>query len=339
MFHSARIKLTAWYLLIIMSVSLTFSFVIYRAITHEVERFDRIRALRLEHRIPVQRVLLPPPLQNPELVAETKNRVLTILFLINSGIFVLSGGLGYFLAGRTLTPIKEMIDEQNRFIADASHELKTPLTSLKTAFEVYLRNKHRTLQESETIIAESIEEVNKLQSLAQSLLELSHYENANQAVFFEPVIISDVIEGAIRRVSPMAQRKKMMIINKTKPITLQGDKTRLTDLFVILLDNAIKYSPDHSKVTVEMAKKDKGVTISVADQGIGIDEKDLPHIFDRFYRADAARSKTGGGGYGLGLSIAKKIADIHNGSIRAESKIHKGSNFTVRLPLKGGENT
>lgn len=338
MFHSARITLTAWYLLIIMSVSITFSFVTYRVLVHEVERFDRARAFHIQHRLQLEGVPPPPSFTNPELVKEIEQRILTVLVLINSGILLLSGGLGYFLAGRTLAPIKEMMDEQNRFIEDVSHELKTPLTSLKSAFEVYLRNKHHTTQEANSIIRESIDEVNKLQSLAESMLELSHYEKQNHAMFFETVILAKIIDEAIRRIGPMAKRKKITIENNAKSLAVLGNATQLTDLFAILLDNAVKYSPSHSTVSVETAEQNKEVSISVIDHGIGIEEKDLPHIFDRFYRADTARSKTGGGGYGLGLSIAKKIIDAHSGSINVESKIHKGTTCTVRLSLKGGEN-
>lgn len=337
MFHSARITLTAWYLLIIMAVSVTFSVVIYRVLVGEVERFDRVRTLRMEYRIkPVAGQVLPLPPPNPELIEETKQRIITFLVLINAGILVLSGGLGYFLAGRTLAPIGEMMDTQNRFIADVSHELKTPLTSLKTAFEVFLRNKHRTLPESETLASESIEEVNRLQSLAESMLELSNYENPNQSLYFEKLNIAKIINDAIRRVGPMAKEKKIVIENNIKPLIVEGNSTRLTELFVILLDNAIKYSPVQSTVALETEKNDGNIRISVIDHGAGIGKKDLPHIFDRFYRADTARSKTGTGGYGLGLSIGKKIVAMHNGLIHAESKLKKGTTFTVLLPVRHG---
>jgi signal transduction histidine kinase len=140
MFHSARIKLTAWYFLIIMLISVSFSVGIYRVTTVELNRIERMQRLRVEREdrllMPSNEVTPRPPILDPELIAETKNRFKIILFLINLGILAVSTGGGYFLAGRTLRPIKEMLDEQSRFITDASHELRTPLTSLKTEIEV-----------------------------------------------------------------------------------------------------------------------------------------------------------------------------------------------------------
>lgn len=335
MFHSARLKLTAWYLLIIMAVSITFSVVIYTVLAHEVERFDRTRALRME-RVLIQDPSLipsPSPWTNPELVEETKNRILVVLVIVNSSILVISGILGFVLAGQTLAPIQEMVDEQHRFISDASHELKTPLTSLKSAFEVYLRNPDRTAHEADTVVKESITEVNKLQSLSESLLELAQYHKANGNMQFQKLSVSEVLQDAIRRVSPMAKQKKIPIDCQGKDIRIEGNKSGLVDLFVILLDNAIKYSANERAVSVLLKKQDKLAMILVKDQGAGIDKKDLPHIFDRFYRTDRARTKTAGGGYGLGLSIAKQIADVHKGRILVESKRTKGTTFTVELPI------
>ena len=334
MFRSARIKLTAWYLLIIMCVSLLFSFIIFKVESNEIDRFERIQRLRIERRL---NQFQPPPFQiptnNPELLEETKQRLLIMLAVINLGILFISGGLGYVLAGRTLKPIKEMMDEQNRFISDASHELRTPLTSLKSAFEVYLRNKQPTIPESKTLVKESINEVNKLQSLSDSLLQLAQYQTPNGNAKLEKLSVPQVIKEAIHKITPIAKQKEITIEYTPIEIIIKGNKYGLIDAIIILLDNAVKYSPDKSKVTVKTETVKNFVLISVKDNGIGINEKDLPNIFDRFYRADITRSKSHIAGYGLGLSIAKKIVDLYHGSISVKSKLGKGSNFTVRLPL------
>jgi two-component system sensor histidine kinase CiaH len=323
MFHSARIKLTAWYLLIILLISISFSAAIYRLISAEIERFERTSRIRIERRIredfaPLWDSRIPPdfPVTNPELLIETEHRVLFMLIIINCAIGIAAGGLGYILAGITLRPIKSMIDEQNRFISDASHELRTPLTSLKSAFEVYLRGK-----------------VDKLQSLSESLLEIAQYQKPDRHIVFEQLSVTEIIEGAIRRVSTVAKQKQITITSKTENISAKGNKYGLTDLFVILLDNAIKYSNKKSAVSISSHKTDGYYEVSVADHGIGISKKDLPHVFDRFFRADSARSKTGTTGYGLGLSIAKQITETHKGSIQIVSTPGQGSVCTVRLPV------
>lgn len=331
MFQRARLKLTAWYLLIIMLVSVIFSLVIFRLLSAEVERFERVQRIRIEHGLQ-NRVLVPIRLSNPELVEETKGRILFILIIVNSGVFLVSGGLGYFLAGVTLRPIKKMMDEQNQFVSDASHELRTPLTSLKSAFEVFLRGHQPSLKEAKTLALESITEVNKLQSLSESLLQLAQYQKPGTTRPFARVTLADVISQAVRKIEPVARKKAIKIKFNPKNLVVAGDKDSLVNLVVILLDNAIKYSPNNKEISISTGRTDGSVLISVSDQGVGIDPKDLPRIFDRFYRTDSARSRDKLGGYGLGLSIAKKIVESHKGSIQVESRLHKGSTFIIHLP-------
>ncbi|MBI2617289.1 HAMP domain-containing histidine kinase [Candidatus Gottesmanbacteria bacterium] len=343
MFHSARLKLTAWYLLIIMFISITFSMVIYRVLMGEVIRFEKAQRFRIEKRIetgdlfPVDtrsfHLQIPIP-ENTELIDEIRRRIIFLLTLVNGGILIVSGILGYALAGRTLKPIREMVKEQNRFISDASHELKTPLTSLKSAFEVYLRNSRPTMKEAKTLIRESIGEVDKLQSLSESLLQLAQYQNSQKQLYIEKLSLTTLLQEAIRKVRLVAQKKSIVIEKNIQDVEIEANKYSLVDLFVILLDNAIKYSPDKSRLIINTQKTDGSILVSVKDHGIGISKKDLPSIFERFYRADSARSKSESNGYGLGLAIAQKIVANHKGSIRAESILGKGSTFSVRLPLK-----
>ena len=340
MFKNARIKLTAWYLVIIMLISVSFSGVIYRVLTHEFERFERLQRFRIERRFfdenhPPQdlraKFILP---LDQDIVKEAEDRLAFVLVFINAGILIISGGVGYFLAGRTLRPIKEMVHEQNRFISDSSHELRTPLTALKTSLEVSLRDKNLTLGNAKTVIKDSINEVNSLQSLSDELLQLAQYQKPNGIKLFTEVSISEVVKVALKKIAPLARQKNISIKINIEDNRFLGSKYALVDLLVILLDNAVKYSAKKSQVVLECRKLDKQIAISVKDNGIGISEKDLPNIFDRFYRADFARSKTQAGGYGLGLSIAKKIVVMHSGSISVESKLKKGTKIIVCLPIK-----
>lgn len=333
MFRSARLKLTTWYLLIIMLISFGFSGMIYRVLTAELDRFSRLQRLRIERRFG-QEILRLQNYIDPDLAEETKWRLIVILLMINGGILFVSGGLAYFLAGKTLRPISQMLDEQNRFITDASHELKTPITSLKTALEVHLRDKNLNLGEAKKLFRENLEEVNKLQLLTERLLQLASFQSSPNLFRPESLSLNSIIRESVKRVKIKAAEKGVEIKTSDKDINFEGDKSQLTELLVILLDNAIKYSKAGGQVKVSAERCGRMISIAVADRGIGIGEKDLPHIFDRFYRADSARSKNGTGGYGLGLAIAKKIAENHHGTIVAESKIGKGSVFTVKLPIR-----
>ncbi len=334
MFKSARLKLTFWYLLIIMLISFSFSVVIYQVIGHEIERVARAQQLRFERRFGFFDDLpFPPPQIDLEIIDESKRRLILTLAVVDTSILLISGVLGYFLAGLTLSPIQKMIDEQNRFISDSSHEFRTPLTSLKSAFEVNLRDRSLKLPQARNLIRESIVEVDKLQNLSDQLLTLAQYQKPNNHLPFHRVNLKTILSQALKKVSPIAQKKSIKIKSSLIDCHLQGYQENLTDLFVIILDNAIKYSRPNKEITVSIRKTDGRVEASIADQGIGISPKDLPHIFDRFFRADQARSNNNSSGYGLGLAIAKEIVARHQGSIGVKSQPGLGSIFTISFPL------
>src|SRR4030042_3060689 len=171
MFQSARLKLTAWYVLIIMLISIGFSVTVYKSLRFELERAARMPPspppptgdIHHAPRIP------PPPRIDPAVVEEMEKRIMFGIFVINLLILGSAGGGGYFLAGKTLKPIKEMFDQQNRFIADASHELRTPLTALKSEIEVGLRDKKLNLVQVKKLLKSNLEEVNNLQVLSDDL--------------------------------------------------------------------------------------------------------------------------------------------------------------------------
>lgn len=342
MFHSARIKLTAWYLLIVMLISIAFSAAIYRVLSNELEQFARMQRVRMERErrlyydgiIPTISPKNQLPVPDPELIEEVKNHLKIILIVINGAILIISGGTGYFLAGRTLKPIKDMVDEQNRFIADASHEFRTPLTALKTNVEVTLRDKKFNVQEAKRVLEESLGDINQLQSLSDALLRLAQYQSPNGNQQFKKLSLTELLDESIKKVSQFAKQKNITLDIAVDEKHIEGDDRSLSEMLVIILDNAIKYSPHDSIVTISTKKTDSQVILQINDQGIGIEEKDIPHIFDRFYRADKSRTKSDMPGYGLGLSIAKQIVESHHGSIEVKSKLKKGTTFIIMLPKK-----
>ncbi len=332
MFENARIKLTAWYLAIIMVISLLFSFGIYSMINNEFHRFERLRVfIREDQDIHpyIQTFQAPRERIDPTFIQESRRRLIVSLVSVNILIFVLAGGAGYFLAGRTLRPIKEMVDEQNRFVSDSSHELRTPLTSLRSEIEVALRNKRLGLTDAKEVLKSNLEEVMSLQTLSDRLLELAQNGESLNQVSMQKVSLSNVVQDAIKKVSASAKAKQIKIENSAQDSKVLGIPDRLTEVFVILLDNAIKYSKVKGKVEIESKKTDGKIEVSLTDYGAGISKEDLPHIFDRFYRSDKSRTEKG---FGLGLSIAKKIIEGHGGEITVESKPDKKTTFTVSLP-------
>ena len=334
MFNLARKKLTAWYLVILMSVSISFSVVIYRGMMTEVDRFTQIQRVRLERRFDEAGIPRPPLTIDEGIIDEIKRHIILNFLGINGAIFIVMGALSYFLAGKTLHPIQEMMEEQNRFVSDASHELKTPLTAMKSALEVYARDPKLTLQEAKQVLIDNVHEVDRLQTLSESLLTLSENHIGNTSKSFSLLHLKTILTKAFNLVRHTAKEKKIEVLISSIPTQkIMGNEEKLIELFTILLDNAIKYSKDETTIKLEGKVRRNGVELSVIDKGMGIDEKDIPHVFDRFYRSDSARSKVGAGGYGLGLSIAKKIVHLHKGTIHIESVVDSGTSVIVWLPL------
>lgn len=340
MFHSARLRLTTWYVLLILSLTSLVSVFVFVGINQELTRIEHIQQ-RMTARPTPYIIPLPGSNQADKFVAvtdevdiaEIRRRIIVSIIGINAGIGLIIGAISYFLAGKTLQPIQNMVDEQRRFLADASHELRTPLTSLRTATEVSLRDKGLKLTEAKTLLKDNLDEIKNLQYLSEGLLRLSAFEKKEVDLVMESVAIDQVIKEAVKKVTAQAGLKKIKVKVSVDKTFVKGDRLALVEVVVILLDNAIKYSPRNTVITVSSQKKRSTVKIVIQDQGIGIASKDMPHIFDRFYRADESRSSTFGTGYGLGLPIAQRIVEQHAGRITVMSYPTQGSTFYVELPV------
>ncbi len=330
MFTSARVKLTIWYLFIIMVVSVLFSFAIYTGINTELQRFERLTMVRREDDFFGTRIQRQPAF-DPTMISGTRNKLILTLVLINLGIFITSGISGYVLAGKTLKPIEDMVEDQKRFIADASHELRTPLTAMKTEIEVALRDKSMTLADAKKLLKSNLEEADKMQSLSNYLLSLSRYQNNTSTFPLEKFSLTELLKEVVDKLQITANAKDIVLKTEMKEVEVSGNRDSLRELFTILVDNAIKYSGNGKEVIVKAVKKDKHAVVQVQDFGVGIKASEIPHIFDRFYRADSSRSKSTVEGYGLGLSIAKSIVDLHHGKIDVKSTPGQGTTFTVMI--------
>jgi two-component system, OmpR family, sensor histidine kinase CiaH len=337
MFQAARLKLTLWYLLAIMVISSLFSLAIYSNVSHQIEGLikmqnDRIRNFQFQgtqNNFP-HPPDAPPIISSADLQKQEQQLALTLI-LINAGILVVSGAGGYILAGKTLYPIKDMVDEQNQFISSASHELRTPIAALRAEMEGSLLEKHLTDQQARQLIESNLEELGVLQNLSSDLLRITRVHHFNSHHGLEDVSLLEAINLAHKKISALAVKKKISIDIKVANVSIKGEKSSLVELFTIFLDNALKYSPSGSTINISSAVVHRDVKISITDQGVGISATDLPHIFERFYRGDKSRSQVEG--FGLGLAIAKKIAESFNGSIAVSSQLGQGSTFTVTFPL------
>lgn len=327
MFQSATLKLTGWYLLILMTISLLFSAAIYTISSYQINiRLERLQtSLQTQSTIEFQRGLAI----RVEEAGEASIEIIKSLFIANV-LIVISGGVGsHLLARRTLRPIQKAHESQSRFTSDASHELRTPMAAMKAEIEVTLRDKKATKDELKKVIRSNLEEVEKLSRLSEMLLNLSRLDHGK----LEQTAVN-LYETAIDVLSQYNQPDDRIVVKSTKHSFVMGNKEALTELVSVLVDNALKYSPDDSLVVISLSRRSHHfVCFEITNTGPGIDESTLPFVFDRFYRADSSRTSGHQKGYGLGLSLAKKIIELHNGELSASSIPNHATTFTVLLPM------
>lgn len=332
MFFNTRIRLTIWYIAIVAIVSFSFSAIIYRGVITDLERGFMMAEAHLTNPGP----FTPPRFVTLSILSEdfekAKHAVAIRLISINGVIIAASGIAAYILAGKTLEPLQLALEEQKRFTADAGHELKTPLTALRTELEVALRDKKTTLRDVKALLKSNLEEVISLQRLSENLMLLNRYSQTHNGLHTSELNGREIIEKATKKLEPLAKAKKIKIAANLADAKIKADAQSLEELIVILLDNAIKYSPEKSVVEVRSEVYRNNFTIEVKDHGTGISKEDQEHLFDRFYRADVSRTKNKADGFGLGLAIAKEIVERHKGEISVSSKLGQGSTFTIVLP-------
>jgi len=252
----------------------------------------------------------------------------------------LSGRLPIYPTGDELQRLAETCNEMlarlegavgriNRFTADASHELRSPISFIRTVAEFALSHPDlnpEARQGFQDILAESLE----ASRLLEDMLTLARADAGRLEVKLEPLDLSKLVEDVCEKARPSAERKLQAFIVRAgdgRPVQVRGDRSSLGRLFWTLLDNAVKYTPEHGRIEVALEQSGSQAQVSVRDSGIGIPREALPRVFDRFFRADPARSESDG--TGLGLAIAKWIADAHHATLSAESDEGEGAVFSV----------
>ena len=241
---------------------------------------------------------------------------------------------GYFLSGRSLIPIKENMVAQQEFMADASHELRTPIAVIRTNLEVVRSCDDETVESQRQWLDNAYQETKRMHHIVEDLMFLARSDAGEVHETVEQIDLGFLCAEVTERMMSVAQTKHIMLYTEISDdeLLFDGDEKHLTQLLVILIDNAIKYSEENTAITVQADIKDYHYRIRVKDQGVGIAPDELEKVFQRFYRVDKTRSRAEGG-TGLGLSIAAWITGHYGGSIKAISDGHNGTTMQVLLPV------
>lgn len=315
-------RLALSYLAVIMTLSLVFSVIIYAITSVQLNRplppsehaqqplelVERQFSRRLEQRN-----------------RETRGSVIMSLAALNGVMLLVGYRLSLLLARRTLAPIERSIEQQVQFVSDASHELRTPLTALMTTNEVALRKKTLDEKKARVVFQRNIDEVEKLRELTDNLLQLTQVDN--QQIEKQAVDMAKLVRDTVDRYQPVADKKQVVLDMQVPSVTRVVAVAAAAQILGTLVDNAIKYSPPGSTVVIRL----DGQTLSVVDQGIGIAKQDQAKIFNRFYRSDEARTRGHSSGYGLGLAIARAVADKNGYQLSVKSELGQGSIFSLHF--------
>lgn len=240
--------------------------------------------------------------------------------------------ISFFLSRLALKPVERAWSQQSQFSADASHELKTPLTVILANVGIIQSRPHETVASQRKWLSFIEEEALRMKGLVEDLLYLAKNDDAHTTLDMEPVNISDILTGSVLRFETVAFENQIALESEIQEnLTMFGNRTALQRLGDILLDNGIKYSGAGGRVCLRLYRQQDKIGLSITNSGTPIPAENLSHIFERFYRADSSRSRESGG-YGLGLAIAHSIVTSHSGQITANSTKETGTTFTVTFP-------
>ena len=250
----------------------------------------------------------------------------TLLFLGGMAVIFL---ISLFLSGLAVKPVKKAWEQQKQFVADASHELKTPLTVILANNNIMMSHKDSTVADERQWLESTEEEANHMKKLIDNMLFLAKSDAGTAKIQFSEVNLSEITEGCALIFEPVAFEKEIMTETDIEDgVTVKGDATQLNQLVHILVDNAVKYADSGTSVKIRLHRHGEHAELSVNNRGVPIPKEDIDHIFDRLYRAEKSRTTKG---YGLGLSIAQRIVESMNGKIAVVSNEAEGTTFTVKI--------
>lgn len=263
---------------------------------------------------------------------DTVARLVLVLLLAMGGAALLALAGAWFLAGRALVPIERAFERQREFVADASHELRTPLAVLRSATDLLARHRDEPLARNAELLDDTRAEIARMERLVADLLTLARSDSHELPLALGELDLGALASGVVRKARALALEASVHVGVEPAPgVLVEADPDRLEQVLLILVDNAVRHTPAGGSVTVAVTRSGAEGVAEVSDTGEGIASADLARVFDRFYRADAARA--GGARVGLGLAIARSLVEAHGGSIGITSAVGTGTTVTVRLPL------
>ncbi len=307
----------------------------------------RYQTISLSDDHPIRLYILPVPGAHspPEVlivgqsVAAQQGALHQLLVLLLSGgllgvIFALAGA--WFLAGRALLPIQQAFRRQREFVADAAHELRTPLTVLHAATDLLQQRRAEPLVANGDLFDDVRAEIAQLERLTGDLLALARSDLETVELAVADVDLDALLADTVRRATPLAEERGIALacMGDDAPLVIEADPDRLHQVAMIVLDNAIKYTPVGGRITVGATRHGGEAVVTICDTGEGIPAEHLPRLFDRFYRADHARARLHGG-TGLGLAIAQSLVHAHGGQIAVTSSAGEGTTVRIQLPVAG----
>lgn len=325
MFKKAITKLTIQYLLVISFICIVISSFIYSSVLKTASEALRAEEIKIIKKFEFDDPIAQRKLQIAETTIENfKRKTIVNLIFLNISIVSIVGLLSYFLAKKNIKPIEENMQRQKEFVSNISHELKTPLTALKSSFEVELREKNPDFKRT---IESGIEEVDKLNKLINGFLKLSKLGQENYKLNKEKLDLKTILDEVIKNQMNQIIEKRIQIeyfLEKTK---IESDHFLLTELLSVILSNSVKFNKQNGKIEVKSYSKEGKDYLEITDTGIGIEKENIAHIFERFYQENKARNNDGS--YGIGLSIANEILNILNGKIVVNSEKNMETKITL----------
>jgi two-component system, OmpR family, sensor histidine kinase CiaH len=313
-FLRVRLKLTSVYVVIIACILLGYNTINYLDLRHDLAE------AKLYKKETVELTEVPGH-------AETLQLLVWDILVEDAFILSFAAWFSYLFAGYTLKPVQKSLVAQRTFAENASHELRTPLAVMRSDAEVLLRNPHPEEGSVKATLQSVIEEIDRMTVMTNDLLLLARSEHKN-ASDKKSINLIDVLDSMTKKVSSLAEGKgvKLTFDQGSTSYVISGDISALERVFLNLLQNAITHTPQHGSISISLKKEMQQVVISCKDTGRGISTKDVPHVFERFYKGVESQ------GTGLGLPIVKEIIESHDGKVSIRSEIGRGTEVLIRLP-------